>query len=64
VKKDLWAIGIVALLAAGAILIFRHSRIEKGTAFHFVENGSKDKNFDAFPPEIPEYEFDETDFFS
>ena len=32
--------------------------------FRFVDDGTREKNFNAFPPEIPEYEFDEADFFS
>ena len=62
-KRDLWALSIVALLAAGAVLLLKHSKEETAT-FRFVDNGTRDKNFDAFPPEIPEYEFDEADFFS
>ena len=63
-KRDLWALSIVALLAAGAVLLLKHTRVERAATFRFVDNGSREKNFDAFPPEIPEYEFDEADFFS
>jgi hypothetical protein len=64
VKRDLWALSIVALLAAGAVLLLKHSKEERTATFRFVDDGTRDKNFDAFPPEIPEYEFDEADFFS
>jgi len=64
VKRDLWALSIVALLAAGAVLLLKHNRVERASMFRFVDDGTREKNFDAFPPEIPEYEFDEADFFS
>lgn len=64
VKRDLWALSIVALLAAGAVLLLKHSKVERAAMFRFVDDGTREKNFDAFPPEIPEYEFDEADFFS
>ena len=64
VKRDLLALSVVALLAAGAVLLLKHSKVERASTFRFVDNGSREKNFDAFPPEIPEYEFDEADFFS
>lgn len=63
-KKNVLALGLVALIAAGAALLFRHTRVDKTNTFHFVDNGSRKKNFDAFPPEIPDEEFDEADFFS
>jgi hypothetical protein len=64
VKRNLWALSIVSLLAVGAVLLLRHNKLERPSMFRFVDNGSREKNFDAFPPEIPEYEFDEADFFS
>jgi hypothetical protein len=64
VKRNLWALSIVALLAAGAVLLLKQGKVEKRSSFHFVDNGSREKNFDAFPPDIPEHEFDEADFFS
>lgn len=63
-KKQVIAVGLVALIAAGAALLLRQVRIDRTNAFHFVDNGSKRKNFDAFPPEIPDHEFDEADFLS
>ena len=63
-RRDLWALSFVALLAAGAVFLLKHTKVERSATFRFVDNGSREKNFDAFPPEIPEYEFDEADFFS
>ena len=63
-KRDLWALSIVALLAAGAVLLLKYNKVERSATFRFVDDGTREKNFDAFPPEIPEYEFDEADFFS
>lgn len=48
------------LLAAGVlgtILVFK-AIDRKKDLFHFVEEDLKQKNFDAFPPEIPGEQFE------
>lgn len=64
VKNKLWIIGMLALLATGAALLMRHTKQVKSSPFHFVDAESELKNFEAFPPEIPPFEFDEADLFS
>ena len=64
VKNKFWIVGLLALLATGAALFVRHTKQPKSSPLHFVEAESELKNFEAFPPEIPPFEFDEAELFS
>jgi hypothetical protein len=64
VKKQIWLLGLVALIATGAVLLARQTKQVRGSALHFVDGDNGPKNFDAFPPEIPDSEFEGIDFFS
>ncbi len=56
-----WMIGSLALVVGG-ILFVSHALGEKGKSLHFVDGDGDEKNFGAFPPDIPETEFDGADF--
>lgn len=56
-----WTLGLIAAAVGGSWLLWR--RFGPGeNPFHFVEEEDGSKNFGAFPPEIPETEFDGVNF--
>lgn len=56
-----WALGLVAAAVGGSLLLWR--RFGPGEErFRFVEDDDQSKNFGAFPPEIPESEFEGVNF--
>ena len=58
-----WTLGLVAAAVGGSLLLWR--RFGPGEkCFHFVDEEDQSKNFGAFPPEIPETEFDGANFVS
>jgi hypothetical protein len=62
-KPGWWVAGMVAAIAVGGTLLLLHRvRGNSGRAFHFVEDENGLKNFGAFPPEVPEDEFDGVNF--
>jgi hypothetical protein len=62
-KPGWWIAGIVAAIAVGGTLWYlRRFRGDDSGAFHFVDDESALKNFGAFPPEMPENEFDGVNF--
>lgn len=63
-KKQLWLLGLVAVIATGAVLLARHTKQARGSSLQFVDAENGQKNFNAFPPDIPEGEFEGIDFFS
>jgi hypothetical protein len=61
-KPGWWIAGIVAAIAVGGTWLYlRRFRGDDGV-FHFVDDESALKNFGAFPPEVPEDEFDGVNF--
>lgn len=61
-KMRWWMMGLIAVAVGGAVLLLRRSRKGENGVFHFVENEEALKNFGAFPPDIPETEFDGVNF--
>jgi hypothetical protein len=62
-KPGWWVAGILAAIAVGGTLFYlRRFRGDDLDAFHFVDDESALKNFGAFPPEVPEDEFDGVNF--
>jgi hypothetical protein len=62
-KPGWWVAGILAAIAVGGTLLYiRRFRGSELDAFHFVDDESALKNFGAFPPEVPEDEFDGVNF--
>jgi hypothetical protein len=62
-KPGWWVAGIVAAIAVGGTLWYlRRFRGNDSGAFHFVDDEGALKNFGAFPPEVPEDEFDGVNF--
>jgi len=62
-KPGWWIAGLVAAIAVGsALLYFRRFRGNDSRAFHFVDDENALKNFGAFPPELPEDEFEGVNF--
>ena len=62
-KPVWWVAGLVAaVVVGGTVLILRRFKGDVAEAFHFVEDESALKNFGAFPPEVPEDEFDSVNF--
>lgn len=62
-KAGWWIAGLVAAIAVGGTLIYlRRFGGNVAEAFHFVDDESALKNFGAFPPEVPEDEFDGVNF--
>ncbi|MGA3244851.1 MAG: hypothetical protein ABSE41_09555 [Bacteroidota bacterium] len=62
-KPGWWVAGILAAIAVGGTLLYlRRFRGGDLDAFHFVDDESALKNFGAFPPEVPEDEFDGVNF--
>jgi hypothetical protein len=62
-KPGWWVAGILAAIAVGGTLLYiRRFRGDDFDAFHFVDDESALKNFGAFPPEVPEDEFDGVNF--
>ena len=56
---------LIALAAATAGVVFLlHRTPVRNRMLHFVDEETGQKNFDAFPPEIPGAEFEGIDFFS
>ncbi len=53
--KKLLILASIGIL--GALAIFKG--LHKPEVYHFVESDQDGKNFGAFPPEIPEDQFDE-----
>lgn len=63
--KNRWLVlGAIAVAVAGGVILMRHLRSGRTLYPAFVQAFGEQKNFGAFPPEIPEYEFEESDFFS
>jgi hypothetical protein len=63
-KPGWWVVGLVTVAVGGTWLYLHHSRGVDTRTFHFVDDESALKNFGAFPPEMPEDEFDGVNFFS
>ena len=62
-KPGWWVARILAAIAVGGTLLcLRRFRGDDLDAFHFVDDESALKNFGAFPPEVPEDEFDGVNF--
>jgi hypothetical protein len=62
-KPGWWVAGIVAAVAVGGTLWYlRRLWGDASGALHFVDEESALKNFGAFPPEMPEDEFDGVNF--
>ena len=62
-KPGWWVAGILAAIAVGGtVLYLRRFRGNQDGIFHFVDDESALKNFGAFPPEVPEEEFDAMNF--
>ena len=61
-KLQWWMVGVVAVVAGGSLLVLRSLRSKNGEAYHFVDDEVALKNFGAFPPELPEDEFDSVNF--
>ena len=62
-KPGWWVAGIIAAIAVGGtMLVLRRLQGEGEGAFHFIEDENGLKNFGAFPPEVPEDEFDGVNF--
>ncbi len=62
-KPGWWVAGILAAIAVGGTLLYlRRFQGDELGAFHFVDDESALKNFGAFPPEVPEDEFDGVNF--
>lgn len=57
-----WMAGLIAVAAGGSLLLLRSLRSKNGEAYHFVDDEVASKNFGAFPPELPEDEFDSVNF--
>ncbi len=57
-----WLVGFVAVAAGGSFLLLRSLRSQNGETYHFVDDEVALKNFGAFPPELPEDEFDNVNF--
>ncbi len=47
-----------AIIGAIAGVLFLKGYLKKNQPFHFIEEQSEDKNFGAFPPEIPAQQFE------
>ncbi len=56
-----WMVGSLALVVGGILLVGRVLSVRE-RALHFVDGDGEEKNFGAFPPDIPETEFDGADF--
>lgn len=52
----------MAIVVAGGMIILRHLKASRTVYPAYVQAAGVDKNFGAFPPDIPEYEFEDTDF--
>jgi hypothetical protein len=62
-KPGWWVAGIVAAIAVGGTLWYLRRFVgDDSGAFHFVDDENALKNFGAFPPEMPESEFDGVNF--
>jgi hypothetical protein len=59
-KLRWWILGTAAAIT-GAVFVVKHFVDDKTKMLHFIDSGNE-KNFGAFPPEIPETEFDGADF--
>lgn len=53
-KSRGWIWTGAALLVGGTLLLARYVRKIQGQVIHFTEDGDSEKNFGAFPPDIPE----------
>jgi hypothetical protein len=56
--KTIFNIGSLIVGAVAGAWILRDYLKTKNGAFHFTEEAELDKNFGAFPPEIPEQQFE------
>ncbi len=56
-----WTVGLLAAAVGGTLLLWRRIR-PTSERFQFVEEEEQLKNFGAFPPDIPETEFDGVNF--
>ena len=61
-KMRWWIMGLVAVAVGGSLLLLKRARKNEDGVFHFVEDEEALKNFGAFPPDIPETEFDGVNF--
>lgn len=62
-KPGWWIAGIVAAIAVGGTLLYlRRFGGSQDGAFRFLDDEHALKNFGAFPPEVPEDEFDGVNF--
>jgi hypothetical protein len=59
-KLRWWLVGTGALVG-GSVLILGWW-LKRNGLLHFVDSDEGEKNFGAFPPEIPESEFEGFDF--
>lgn len=56
--KKIFTIGsLIVGAVAGAWFLRGYLKTKNGT-FHFIEDAEQTKNFGAFPPEIPEQQFE------
>jgi hypothetical protein len=62
VKPGWWVVGLVAVAVGGTWLYLRRFQGDDTRSFHFVDDESALKNFGAFPPELPEDEFEGVNF--
>ena len=51
-----------AFLVTCAAIIYRIEKSHCKEAIHFFQDSEEPKNFGAFPPDIPESEFERVDF--
>ena len=56
--KNIWWMLVMALGMAGALVVRRRLRIVKTTIADEEEKWPYEKNFGAFPPEIPDSAFE------
>ncbi|MFH0990819.1 MAG: hypothetical protein V1799_12465 [bacterium] len=61
-KLRWWILGTMAVAVGGSLLLLHKIRKINGESFHFVDDESALKNFGAFPPDLPETEFDGVNF--
>lgn len=59
--KFKWMLAAVSVVFGGAALLFLQRKFKRGV-LHFMPDTDDGKNFGAFPPEIPHYEFEGIDF--
>mgnify|MGYP001605114645 CR=1 FL=1 len=56
-----WTLTAISVVVGGAALVFLLGKFRR-QVLSFLPDSEDEKNFGAFPPEIPHYEFDGIDF--